>query len=128
MRNTIKNESKNVNKNSVFCSIFVIFFTFWPEKIAWWTPVLKHYFYIFYYNEPLRKIYRNFIDKFLFYHTSLKQLVRFSQNRELVSLVLRSSYFTWMSPWCHKWYAKEWESNMSYWPLGSMGRLRSNIF
>ena len=28
-----KNEAKNVNKNSLFCSIFVIFFIFWPLQL-----------------------------------------------------------------------------------------------
>ena len=71
-----KNEAKNVNKNSIFSSIFVIIFyllTTITWKIAWWTLVFRHNFYIFFYNEKLRKIYRSFINKFLFYHTSLEQ-------------------------------------------------------
>ena len=35
-------------------------------------PVFKTNIYTFSYNEQLRKIQRNFIDKFLLYHTSLK--------------------------------------------------------
>ena len=41
------------------------------EKIAWWPPAFKSDFYIFSYNDELRKIYRNFIEKFLLYYTSL---------------------------------------------------------
>ena len=52
MRNTIKNETKNVSKSSLFCSIFVIFLIF----LVWWSPVFKTDFYIFSYNEQLRKI------------------------------------------------------------------------
>ena len=33
VRNAIKNETKNVNKNSLFCSIFVIFLIFWPLEL-----------------------------------------------------------------------------------------------
>ena len=62
----MKNETKNVNKNSLFCSIFVIFLIF----LVWWSPVFKPDFYIFSYNEQLRKIERNFIEKFLLYHTT----------------------------------------------------------
>ena len=32
-RNAIKNETKNVNKNSLFCSIYVIFSIFWPLEL-----------------------------------------------------------------------------------------------
>ena len=28
-----KNETKNANKNSLFCSIFVIFLIFWPLEL-----------------------------------------------------------------------------------------------
>ena len=28
-----KNETKNVNKNSLFCSIFIIFLIFWPLEL-----------------------------------------------------------------------------------------------
>ena len=52
-----------------FCNIFNLL-TSRTEKIAWW-PDFKPDFYIFSFNEQLRKIYRNFIDKFLLYHTSL---------------------------------------------------------
>ena len=41
------------------------------EKIARWLPLFKPDFYIFSYNEQLSNIYRNFMDKFLLYHTSL---------------------------------------------------------
>ena len=53
-----------------FCNIFDLL-TSRAQKIAWWPCVFKSDFYIFSYNEKLRKIYRNFIDKFLSYHTSL---------------------------------------------------------
>ena len=36
-------------------------------------PVFKPDFYKFSYNEQLRKIETNFIDKFLLYHTSLNE-------------------------------------------------------
>lgn len=42
--NAIKNENKNVNKNSPFGSVFAIFFDlliFRTEKIAWWPPAFK---------------------------------------------------------------------------------------
>ena len=45
-----------------FCNTFYIL-TFRTQKIAWWATVLKPDFYIFSYNEQLRKVYRNFIDK-----------------------------------------------------------------
>ena len=32
-RNAIKTETKNVNKNGLFYSIFVIFLSFWPLKL-----------------------------------------------------------------------------------------------
>ena len=32
-RNAIKNETKNVNKNSLFCITFVIFLIFWPIEL-----------------------------------------------------------------------------------------------
>ena len=54
-----------------FCNIFYLS-TSRTQKIAWWPPVFKPDSYIFPYNEQLRKILRNFIDKFLLYHTSLK--------------------------------------------------------
>ena len=54
----------------IFCNIFDLLISR-TEKIAWWPPVFKSDFYIFSYNEQLRKIYRNFISTFLLYHTSL---------------------------------------------------------
>ena len=36
-------------------------------------PVFKPDFYIFFYNEQLRKILKNFMDKFLLYDTSLNE-------------------------------------------------------
>ena len=42
------------------------------QKISWEPPVFKHDFYIFSYNEQLEKVQRNFMDKFLLYHTYLK--------------------------------------------------------
>ena len=74
VRKAIKNDSKNVNKNSLsftFCSIFYLL-TFSTEKIARWPLVFKTDFYIIFYNDQLMKILRNFIDKFLLYHTSFK--------------------------------------------------------
>ena len=41
-------------------------------------PVFKPVFYIFSYNEQLRKILKNFMDKFLLYHTSLSILFEIS--------------------------------------------------
>ena len=35
-RNAIKNETKNVDKNSLFCSILVIFLIFWPLEVGKW--------------------------------------------------------------------------------------------
>ena len=58
-----------------FCNIFDLL-TFRTEKIVWWTPIFKPDFYIFSYNKQLKIIYRNFIDKFLLYHTSLRVLLR----------------------------------------------------
>ena len=55
-----------------FCNILDLL-TSRIQKIAWWTPVFKPDFHIFPYNEQLRKISRNFIDKFLLCHTSLRQ-------------------------------------------------------
>ena len=40
-------------------------------KMTWWHPFFEPDFYIFSYNKHLRKIQRNFIDKFLWCHTSL---------------------------------------------------------
>ena len=54
-----------------FCNIFDPL-TSRTQKIAWSPPVFKPDFYIFFYNEQLRKIYRNFIYKFSLYHTFLK--------------------------------------------------------
>ena len=74
VRKAIKNDSKNVNKNSLsftFCSIFYLL-TFSTEKIARWPLVFKTDFYVIFYNDQLMKILRNFIDKFLLYHTSFK--------------------------------------------------------
>ena len=53
-----------------FSNILVLLITR-TKKIAWRPPVFKPKFYIFSYIEQLRKIWRNFIDKFLLYHTSL---------------------------------------------------------
>ena len=47
-----KNETKNVNK---FCNIFDLL-TSRTQKIARWTPVFKPDFYVFSFNEQLRKI------------------------------------------------------------------------
>ena len=63
-------------------------------KISWWTPVFKADFYIFFYNEQLRKIWRNLIDKFLLYHTSL----RVSWDVQIHFLLSTSNAF-W-NPWC----------------------------
>ena len=82
----IKNKSKNVNKNKFFLSIFVLYLTFLTsrtEKIAWWPPVFKPDFYIFFYNEQTRKIQRNFIDKFLLSQTSLNDLFLSVENSDL---------------------------------------------
>ena len=49
------NETKNVNKNSLFCSFFVIFLIFWPLELKK-PPVFKPDFYIFSFNEQLWKI------------------------------------------------------------------------
>ena len=54
-----------------FCNIFDLL-TSRTQKIAWWPPVFKPDFYIFSFNEQLRKILKSFIDKFLLYHTSLR--------------------------------------------------------
>ena len=53
-----------------FCNIFDLLISR-TAKIAWWPPVFKSDFYIFSYNEQLRKIWRNFMGKSLLYHTSL---------------------------------------------------------
>ena len=53
-----------------FCNISDLL-TSGTQKIAWWHPVFKPDFDIFSYNEQLRKIWRNIINKFLLYHTSL---------------------------------------------------------
>ena len=69
----IKNEIKNVNKKSrmfTFCNIFDLF-TSRTQKIVSWPLVFKPDLHIFPYNKQLRKIWGNFIDKFLLYHTSL---------------------------------------------------------
>ena len=59
------------------------------QKIAWWSPVFTTDFYIFSYNEQLREIYRNFIDMFLLYHTSLNSKVMhlFKVTRDFVIFV-----------------------------------------
>ena len=51
-----------------FCDIFDLL-TSRTQKKALWPLVFKPDFYLFCYNEQLRKIYRNFI---ILYHTSLK--------------------------------------------------------
>ena len=54
-----------------FCNIFYLL-TPSTQKIAWRLLVFKPDYHIFSYNEQqVRKIWRNFIDKFLLYHTSL---------------------------------------------------------
>ena len=70
-----KNEITNVNKSSLFCSTFVMFLIFWPLELRkqHGDSVFKHDFYIFSYIEQLRKIPKNFFDKFLLYHTSLRE-------------------------------------------------------
>ena len=53
-----KNETNDANKKSStfsFCNIFDLL-TSRTQKIAWWPPVCKRAFYIFPYNEQLRKI------------------------------------------------------------------------
>ena len=52
-----------------FCNFYDLL-TSRTQKIVCWSPVFKPDFYIFSYNEQLGKIWRNFIDKFLSYHTS----------------------------------------------------------
>ena len=59
-----------------FCNIFDLL-TSRTQKRAWWHLVFKPDFYIFSYKEQLRKIYRNFIGKFLSYHTSIRELINF---------------------------------------------------
>ena len=46
-----KIETKNANKNSIFCSIFVIFFIFWPLELRKYhgESVFKPDFYLFTY-------------------------------------------------------------------------------
>ena len=44
-----------------FCNIFDLMISR-TEKMAWRPPVFKPYFYIFFYNDKLRKIERNFMD------------------------------------------------------------------
>ena len=53
-----------------FCNIFDLLTSRTP-KIARYPPAFKPDFHIFPYNEQLRKILRNFIDKLLLYHASL---------------------------------------------------------
>ena len=53
-----------------FCNFYDLL-TSTTQKIVCWSPVFKPDFYIFSYNEQLGKIWRNFMDKFLSYHTSL---------------------------------------------------------
>ena len=50
------------------------------------TPGFKPDFYMFSYNEQLRKIQRSFINKFLLYHTSL---------------ILKSWFMQWILPLCN---------------------------
>ena len=73
-----KNETKYVNENSSllfnFCNIFDLLNST-TEEIVWWDPIFKPDFYIFSYYEHLRIIYRNSIDQFLLYHTSLRELL-----------------------------------------------------
>ena len=75
-------KTENVNKKQSllfsFCNIFDLL-TSRTQKIAWWAPVFKPDFYIFPYNEQLRKIERKFIDKFLLYHTSLTMSLQHQQ-------------------------------------------------
>ena len=58
-RNAIKNETKYVNKRSLFCSNFVIFLIF----LVWWSPVFKPDFYIFWTTqEKLKKFDRQLFN------------------------------------------------------------------
>ena len=54
-----KNETKNANKNSLFCFNFCDIFhllTSRTQKIARWPHVFKPDFYIFSFNQQLKKI------------------------------------------------------------------------
>ena len=64
-----------------FCNIFHLLSSR-TQKIAWWAPVFKTYFYIFSYNEQLSSTI------FLLYHTSLNNKVMhlFKVTRTLWSL------------------------------------------
>ena len=54
-KNAIKNETENVNKNSLFGTIFDLL-TSRTQKIAWCPLFFKPDLYIFYFNEQLGKI------------------------------------------------------------------------
>ena len=54
---------------------FSCFYLFFPCDISMTPIVFKPGFYIFSYNKQLRKIIRNFINKFLLFHTSLNASV-----------------------------------------------------
>ena len=91
-----------------FCNIFDLL-TSRTQKIAWWCPVFRPDFYIFSYNQQLRKMLRNFIDKFLFYHTSLRNSFK----------NIMCSQQKWASPprWDLNYFAgilHRWDENFSY--------------
>ena len=59
MWNVIKNETKNVNKNSFFCSIFVIYLIFWPLTLRNSMVTSLFLNLIFTYFSIIRKIFYN---------------------------------------------------------------------
>ena len=74
MENAIKKRNQECKQKESpfldFCNIFDLL-TSRTEKIAWLAPVFEPDFCMSSHNEQLRKTLRNFIAKFLLYHTSL---------------------------------------------------------
>ena len=65
------------------------------QKIAWPPTVFKPDFHIFPYNEQLRKIWRNFIHRFLLYHTSLRHVYWLLFPSDENKIISWGSFFGW---------------------------------
>ena len=103
MRKRCKIETKYVNKCSLFCSIFVTFLIFWPLGllcgiIVWWPPFFKPDFYIFSYNEKLRKIYKKIKRQVFILSHLLKRFIETIRRYNLLSFYIynnRRSHLLW---------------------------------
>ena len=71
-----KAQTTSMNQNFIIrYQNFSCCYLFFPCDISMMAIVFKPGFYIFSYNKQLRKILRNFINKFLLFHTSLNAIV-----------------------------------------------------